>query len=85
MDNPFSLSQEIAKLLEADPVATAQVKEHIKPERLAELLDIVPETSPEKLRELDCDGCQMIDRDEALSYVLSRYTKTELLARINNS
>lgn len=37
------LAQEIARLIESDPVAAAQVKEHIKPTRLCELLDVVPE------------------------------------------
>ncbi len=31
-----------ASILEADPILAAQVKEHIKPERLFELLDIDP-------------------------------------------
>lgn len=36
--NPMHVAENIAALLESDPIAAAQVKEHLKPERILELL-----------------------------------------------
>ena len=41
--NPIDIAKNLAAQLEADPVATGQVKEHIKRERLLELLRIEPD------------------------------------------
>lgn len=68
MDHPISLSQEIAKLLESDPIAASQVKEHLPQDRLIELLGIDPH-----------EGSQMIDQDEALAYVVKTYTQSQIL------
>lgn len=38
--NPISASKLLANLLDTDPVAAAQIKEHLKPERILELLDL---------------------------------------------
>ena len=40
MDHPAILAKELAALLEKDLVATAQIKEHLPPDRLYELLQL---------------------------------------------
>lgn len=40
LQHPQSVAQQVAALLESDPIAAAQVKEHLKPQRLLELLDL---------------------------------------------
>lgn len=74
------LAQEIARLIESDPVAACQVKEHIKPARLCELLDVVPEPDPEQERPYsDLDS---VSDDRLLDYVANRFTRTEILRAI---
>lgn len=38
--SPMIIAADVARWLESDPVAAAQVKEHIRPTRLVELLDL---------------------------------------------
>lgn len=38
LQHPQSIAQQVADLLESDPIAAAQVKEHLKPQRILELL-----------------------------------------------
>ena len=40
MISPALHASEMARALESDPVAAAQVKEHLAPERICELLDL---------------------------------------------
>lgn len=40
MDHPIEMARQLGQLLEKDPIATAQIKETIKPERLYELLQL---------------------------------------------
>lgn len=40
---PFKQAQRLAEQLKADPVVAGQIKEHIKPEELLELLSIKQE------------------------------------------
>jgi hypothetical protein len=41
-EHPMNLARAMAKMLQADRIATAQVKEHIPQEELIDLLDITP-------------------------------------------
>lgn len=41
-ENPMALAQQIAQLLDSDPIAASQVREHLSEERLIELLEINP-------------------------------------------
>jgi hypothetical protein len=38
--NPIHEAKQLADRLEADPIVAAQIKEHVKPIRLLELLDL---------------------------------------------
>jgi hypothetical protein len=40
MSASFQLAQEVARLLDQDPIMASQVKEHIKPDRLREVLGL---------------------------------------------
>ena len=41
--NPIDIAKDLATRLEADPIAAAQIKEHVTKARLIELLRISPE------------------------------------------
>ena len=40
LEHPTALAKEVASLIDADPIMARQLKEHVKPERLLELLEI---------------------------------------------
>lgn len=40
MNHPIDVAREIARLIESDPIAASIVKEHIRPQRLRDLLEI---------------------------------------------
>ena len=67
LDHPMTLANAIARLLESDPIAAAQVKEHIKPGRLREILEVEPRISD-------------FDTDEILDYVSTHFTRAQVLA-----
>ena len=72
IDHPMHLAAEVAKLLESDPVAAGQVKEHIKEERLCELLGLVYMPDAEEAEEMT---------DFALlNEVKARFTRAQVLA-----
>jgi hypothetical protein len=78
------LAPELAKLLEADPVATGQVKEHIKAERLMELLNLTHADLPERGRTLaEIVADEGIDPDDVLDYVVNKFHLAEILAALN--
>jgi hypothetical protein len=81
-DYPPTLAKSIAKLLEADPIASGQVKEHISRERLLELLGIEPEIVTETeyaKHETVSEALEDFSSDEVLRYVKRNFSKSELL------
>ncbi len=61
VEHPIDLAKQIARLLESDPIASRQVREHITNDRLVELLEIVPpatDTLDEAL-----GNCRLSDHD----------------------
>jgi hypothetical protein len=81
-DHPYTLSQQIAALLEKDTVAAGLVKEHISPERLRELLGIesqMTDTIEEAL--LACNA----DTSELLEYVGKTFEDEELWDKVPDS
>ena len=75
-ENPIVLAQEMARLLESDLVATAQIKEHITEERLCEILRIEPPESDEVTHSCAPDE---VDVDEMKSY-LKNFSRAQVLA-----
>jgi hypothetical protein len=49
--HPISASRQLANLLDMDPVAARQVKEHLSPERILQLLDLPLEDIETYVRE----------------------------------
>jgi hypothetical protein len=84
-DHPLHLARSIAKLLEADLIASGQVKEHISRERLIELLGIEPEVVVEteyiKHDRIE-DALRDFGDDELLRYVKQRFTRSEILGLV---
>jgi hypothetical protein len=76
------LAQELARLLERDPIATGQIKEHLAAERLFELLGVEQE-----IRNIVEDERELsdFDKDEILEYVVNKFTKAEILAAISDA
>lgn len=76
------LAKSIAKLIQSDPIATAQVKEHVSRDRILELFDIDTEEPP-LAAEDTVDGIDAALRevcDENLfAYLKTRFKKSELL------
>ena len=76
MESPIELARQMARLLQSDPVATAQIQEHIKPEDLYELLRLeAPDEVPESVEDKS-------ERGASLSEILSDYSKSEIIAAI---
>ena len=76
LEHPYPLAQEISRLLESDPIAAAQVKEHIAPERLFELLGIeAPEPEVEVVEHL-----VDMDNEELMAEAMLRFTLAEVIA-----
>lgn len=98
IDHPMHLAAELAKLLESDPVAVSQIKDHLSSERLIELLEIKPpmtstvEEAVERCEKSEEDFEDEFrgsatdrfeeDEDAFLELVVKRFTKTEILAAI---
>lgn len=81
IDNPISLACEIAVLLNSDPVAAAQIKEHLKPRRLVELLDLHVIFEEDLMPDEEAPKESATEESErALITVLSHYSKAEVLA-----
>lgn len=84
-DSPVLLAPELAKLLEADPIATGQVKEHLSAERLMELLNLtagdLPENDYEDLTHLMAHFGFL--KEDALGFVVSQFSRAEILAALN--
>lgn len=89
LENPTLLAPQLAALLEADPVSAAQIKEHIKPERLLELLDIAVfegEDEDEDSNALDLADFLSTSNysvPDLLDYVIDHMQASEILARLN--
>lgn len=66
----------MARLLESDLVATALIREHLKPERLYEILGL---EAPAEEATIENDD----DFDELME-VLSRFSKSEVLEALND-
>lgn len=82
-DHPYSLSQQIAALLEKDLVATSLVKEHIKEDRLREILDLKSTGMTDTVEEalLACNA----STDELLEYVADKFQPEELWEKTEDS
>ena len=79
-EHPFALAREMARLLESDLVATAQIKEHITEERLCEILRIEPPESDEVIHPCAPDE---VDIDELKSY-LKNFSRAQVLAALRD-
>lgn len=81
---PLKLASEVAALIQSDPVMSRQIKEHVSPTRLAELLEIDPivivgdEPAPEASRSLT-DVLESYENGEVLEYITQAYTLAEIL------
>lgn len=72
------LATELARLLRTDPIATSQIKEHIPPGELRELLDLPPTPlDHESVKEL-LDASEFTD-EEVLAYLLDKFSTAEIL------
>jgi hypothetical protein len=65
------LAQEIATLINRDPVMASQIKEHISPERLREVLEL-PATDFDET-EADKFICALIENKIPLSRIVAAY------------
>ena len=77
-ENPITLAQEMARLLESDLVATAQIKEHITEERLCEILRIEPPESEDEGHRFPPEEAEI---DELKDY-LTHFTRAQVLAAL---
>ena len=82
--NPYLIAPELARLLEQDPVATAQIREHIKPERLVEILGLKwSDITQGDMSISDAmDGLDFDDRD-LLEYLVERLPHSKILAALS--
>lgn len=84
-DHPYTLSQQIAALLEKDLVATGLVKEHITEDRLREILGInTPEPRMTDTVEEALLACNA-PTDEVLEYVAGKFEAEELWDKASGS
>ena len=74
------LAQEIAQLLDRDPIMAAQIQEHLTPQRLREVLDL-PEEAPRE----DKVGGTSAWPQNALDAVLAQYELSDVIAAYNKS
>lgn len=87
-ENPTLVAPEIAKLLESDLIVTGQIKEHIKPERLAEILGLSKESlySEDDQRSI---GEVLSDAgyttEQLLEHVVNHVAKSEILCAIDEA
>lgn len=58
------MSEEIASAILSDPVAAAQIKEHIKPKQLLELLDLGPTVTEPAILALAADMQFKLDKNK---------------------
>lgn len=76
MDHPSELAREIARLLDSDPIAASQVKEHLKPDRITELLNM-------PLREFEDAGLDEVMEEfpnsEILRWVRRNFSRSDVL------
>lgn len=76
------LAKSIAKLIQSDPIATAQVKEHVSRDRILELFDIDTE-EPALEAEDTIEGIQYaidgVSDENLVAYLKTRFKKSELL------
>jgi hypothetical protein len=83
-EHPMCLARSIAKLLEADLIATGQVKEHVSQDRLIEILgiELEPEViiEPEYIKHDDIgEAVAHFDDDELLAFFKKRFKRSEIL------
>jgi hypothetical protein len=83
-DHPMIFAQGLAKMLRADRIATAQIKEHISQEELIEILGIEPEVITETEIEYHkhdnvADAVDSFSDDEVLRFIKKRFTRSEIL------
>ena len=63
--HPTDLAAQIARLLDSDPIAARQVREHLSDERLIELLEITPPQTTSLKEALDnCEATNIEDQIE---------------------
>lgn len=72
LESPVALAEQIAKLLDSDPVAARQVREYLSDERLIELLELQVPLSAVDLDEEDPDA--------VLEIVVENFSTSEVLA-----
>lgn len=58
-ESPMALAQQIAQLLDSDPIAARQVREHLSDERIYELLELPP--APTSTLDEALDNCTVED------------------------
>lgn len=82
------VAPEIAKLLESDLIVTGQIKEHVKPQRLAEILnlskeDLYTDDDQRGIGEVLQDAGYTLD--DLLEHVVNHVAKSEILCAIDEA
>jgi len=79
-EHPIRLAQQIAQLLDSDPIAAGQAKEHLSPERLRELFDLPPAHTTTVREAVDnCDATEADFEDYFRDEVLNTLTAESLV------
>lgn len=83
MSSARKLASEIAALLSFDPIAAAQIKDYIKPDELAALLEIrIVEINYVERPEENLSIKELMigyENDEILDFIITRYELSEIL------
>ncbi len=69
LDHPMTLAAEIARLIESDPVAAAQVKEYLSEDRLREILGLS-----------DIPTLLDVPEEDLEVFITDNYTRAHVLA-----